>query len=208
MSGKGTLKNFKTMLAGAKLPEATVPICLRGDLAADHEAAERELDQAQRRPADSLAGTGAGALAEKIESLEAQMRDHTYEFRLRALPRPRWRALVAAHPPRKADDGSVVDSDRIGVNAETFYDSIIIVSTVDPDMSVDVDAYFEALLVAQSTGSDLPELPRGDWNSLFEALTDRQYDELADASWGLNRREVDIPFSHAASRMRRATDAE
>jgi hypothetical protein len=33
-------------------------ICLRGDLAADHEAAERELEQAEKTSADSLAGSG------------------------------------------------------------------------------------------------------------------------------------------------------
>lgn len=184
MSGKSTLKNFKAMLDEAKLPEATVMICLRGDLAADHERAERELEQAEQAGADSLAGSGAGELADRILALEDEMREHTYEFRLRALPRAQWRALCAAHPPRKAEDGSVVDTDRIGVNAETFYDAIIRACLVDP------------------------ELDDADWNQLVEALTDRQYDEISDAAWALNRREVDIPFSHAASRMKRASAGE
>jgi hypothetical protein len=184
VSGKGTLKNFKTMLAEAKLPEATVMICLRGDLAADHEALERQLEQAEKTGAESLAGSGAGELADRILALEDEMREHTYEFRLRALPRPKWRALVAEHPPRKDADGGVVDTDRIGVNAETFYDAIIRACLVDPELT---DEEFE---------------------QLAEALTDRQYDELSDAAWGLNRREVDIPFSHAASRMKRDSAAE
>lgn len=208
MSGKGTLKNFKAMLAEAKLPETTVMVCLRGDLAADHEAAERELEQAEKKGGDSLAGSGAAEIADRILALEAEMREHAYEFRLRALPRPRWRALVAAHPPRKAEDGSVVDTDRIGVNAETFYDAIIKTSTIDPDMGVDIDAYFTELMAAQAAGTDLPVLPDGDWPELLDALTDRQFDELADAAWGLNRREVDVPFSHAASRMKRASSGE
>jgi hypothetical protein len=37
VSGNATLNNFKTMLGTAKLPERTVPICLRGDLQAEHE---------------------------------------------------------------------------------------------------------------------------------------------------------------------------
>jgi hypothetical protein len=159
-------------------------ICLRGDLAADHEAAERDLEQAEKTGSDSLAGSGAGALADRIEALEAEMREHTYEFRLRALPRVQWRALCAEHPPRKAEDGSVVDTDRIGVNADTFYDAIIRACLVDPELTDD------------------------DWEQLAGALTDRQYDELADAAWGLNRREVDIPFSHAASRMKRVSAGE
>jgi hypothetical protein len=184
MSGKSTLKNFKTMLAEAKLPESTVEVCLRGDLAADHEALERQLEQAERSGADSLAGSGAGELADKILALEAEMREHTYEFRLRALPRPAWRGLCAEHPPRKGDDGAVVDADRIGVNADTFYDAIIRACLVDPELADD------------------------EWGQLVDALTDRQYDVLADAAWGLNRREVDIPFSRAASRMKRDSAAE
>lgn len=184
MSGKGTLKNFKAMLAEAKLPEATVMICLRGDLAADHEAAERELEQAEKKSGDSLAGSGAGPIIERIEALEAEMTEHTYEFRLRALPRAEWRALCNEHPPRKGDDGGVVDSDRIGVNADTFYDAIIRACLIDPELT---DDEFEQL-----TG----------------ALTDRQYDDIAEAAWGLNRREVDVPFSRAASRMKRDSAAE
>jgi hypothetical protein len=183
VSGKAT-KNFKTMLAEAKLPESTVMICLRGDLAADHEAAERELKRAEEASADSLAGSGAGELVDRIEALEVQMREHTYEFRLRALPKPRWRALVAEHPPRRDGDNGIVDSDRIGVNAETFYDAIIRACLVDPELDDD------------------------EWAQLVDALTDRQYDDIADAAWSLNRREVDIPFSHAASRMKRASSGE
>jgi hypothetical protein len=160
VSGKATLKNFKTMLAEAKLPESTVMICLRGDLAADHEAAERELKRAEEASADSLAGSGAGELVD------------------------RWRALVAEHPPRRDGDNGIVDSDRIGVNAETFYDAIIRACLVDPELDDD------------------------EWAQLVDALTDRQYDDIADAAWSLNRREVDIPFSHAASRMKRASSGE
>jgi hypothetical protein len=176
--------DFRALLADAKLPEKTVPTCLRGDLVAAHEAAETELDAASRATGDSLAGNGAGAIAERIEALETQMRDSTYPFRFRALPKPRWRALCGEHPPRRGDDGEVVDTDRIGVNAETFYDAIIRACLVDPQLTDD------------------------EWAQLQNALTDRQYDELAEAAWGVNRREVDIPFSLAASRMRRGTGAE
>lgn len=181
MSGKSTLENFKAMLGEARLPERTVPICLRGDLAADHEQLERQLAQAEKTGATSLEGSGAGDLADRILAVEADMREHTYEFRLRALPRARWRALVAEHPPRKDDDGGVVDADRIGVNADTFYDAIVRACLVDP------------------------ELTDGEWETLTGALTDRQCDDLAEAAWDLNRRDVDIPFSRAASRMRRTT---
>lgn len=185
MSGKATLKNFKSMLAEAKLPEATVPICLRGDLAADHEALERELERAEKTGAGSLAGSGAGELADRILALEDEMREHTYEFRLRALPRVKWRELCHAHPPRRGDDNEIMEPDRyVGINAETFYAAMIRACLVDPELT---DEEFEQAL---------------------EALTDRQFDDLSDAAWALNRKEVDIPFSRAASKMKRDSAAE
>lgn len=185
MSGRGTMKNFKAMLAEAKLPETTVMICLRGDLAADHEAAERELEQAEKQGSDSLAGSGAAEIADRIEALEAEMREHTYEFRMRALPRKDWRALVAQHPPRRGEDNELIEPDKyIGVNGESFYDAIIRACLVDPELTDD------------------------EFEQLVGAVTDRQYDDLSDAAWGLNRREVDIPFSRAASRMKRDSAAE
>lgn len=184
MSGRSTLKNFASMLAEAKLPERTVPICLRGDLVADHEQAERELEQAEQKAVDSLAGSGAGQIAQRIEALEEQMREHTYDFRLRALPRAGWRALVDRHPPRRDEQNAIVDTDRIGVNAETFYPAIVRACLVDP------------------------VLDEAQWQTLVDSLTDRQFEDLADAAWALNRREVDVPFSRAASRTKAATDSE
>jgi hypothetical protein len=184
MSGKGTLKNFKTMLAEAKLPERTVMICLRGDLAAEHEHAERELAEAAKTASDSLAGSGVGEIADRIDALEGQMREHSYEFRLRALKRPDWRALVDQHQPRKGDDGLVVPTDRIGVDVSTFYDAILRACLVDPELT---DEEFAQLL---------------------DSITDRQYDELTEAAWALNRKEVDIPFSRAASEVKRISAGE
>ena len=184
MSGKSTLRNFKSMLAEAALPETTVQICLRGDLVAEHELAERELEKALVRAVDSLAGNGAAEIAERIEGLEEQMREHTYDFRLRALRRPQWRALVEAHPPRRGEDNEILPQDRMLVNSETFFDAMIRACLVDPDLSDE------------------------EWRQLNDALTDKQYDQLSDAAWALNRREVDVPFSLAASRMRRTSAGE
>jgi hypothetical protein len=185
VSGKATLKNFKTMLAEAKLPEGTVMICLRGDLAADHEAAERELEEAAKRSSDSLAGTGTGEIAARIEALEAEMREHSYEFRLRALPAAQFRAFKAEHPSRIDDKGEVDKADGVfGFNTKTGFEPLARMCIVDPDLD---DA---------------------DWTDLMGKLTERQFDSLAGTAWYLNRGEVDIPFSSAASELMRATAAE
>jgi len=186
MSGKATLKNFKTMLAEAKLPERTVEICLRGDLVADHEQAERDLELAQKAAVDSLAGNlEAAALVERIETLEAEMHQSTVTFTLRALSKPRYRELVQAHPPRRGDEGEIVDDDKgMGLNVETFYEDLLRRSIVDP------------------------ELDDEDWTALLDTITDRQFELLGMAAFLLNRSDVDIPFSLAASRAKRTTSTE
>jgi hypothetical protein len=181
--------DFKAMLASAKLPEKTVDICLRGDLVAEHEAAERELEQAEKLAdvLNSLDGGGnIGDLVDRIEALEAEMREHTYTFRMRALPKPQWRALLAAHPPRKGEDGEPLEQDKyVGVNQETFWDALIRACVVDPEMD------------------------EGDWQQLLgEKLNDSQYTDLTGAAWGVNRNDVDIPFSRAASRLKKTSAPE
>ncbi|MCX5066901.1 hypothetical protein OOJ91_13700 [Micromonospora lupini] len=182
------MTDFKTLLAGARLPEATVPVCLRGDLTAEFEDLERQLDQAQRETTASLEDvTAAAGIAERMEQVRQDMLQHTYQFRLRAMPRPAWRAFIAQHPPRKDDEsGAIVEQDRgVGVNTETFFDELVRRSVVDPELTED------------------------EWKLLLDqALTDRQFDTLANAAWGLNRRDIDVPFSLAASRMTRSSATE
>jgi hypothetical protein len=172
--------DFTTLLKGAKLPERTVDVCLRGDLRTEFEALERELEQAQQRAADSLAGPGTDDLVARIEAVQAEMREHTYRFVLRAMPKPAWRGLIADHPPRRDPDGTIVDEDRImEINVGTFWDDLIRRSIIDPVLDDDA------------------------WTQLQDALTDYQFSELGAAAWGLNRSEVDVPFSHVVSKMRR-----
>lgn len=185
MSSKSS---FKTKLAGAKLPERTVEICLRGDLVAEHEEAERQLEQAEKRPADSLAGSGTGELVERIEALEAQMREETETFTLRALPhrrsarddRPTHTELKKAHPPRR-EDGEIIDADEVGYNVDSFNEALVKLCTVDPVLDAD------------------------DWAELFAVISEGQFAVLAMASIFLNRGDINVPFSHAASKAKRAT---
>lgn len=172
------INNIKDKLKAAKRPEKPVMICLRGDLQADFELAELELAEAEKQPSDSLAGNGARAIAERIEALRGQMREHTVEFRFRALPRHEWRELVDRHPPRRDEDNAVDERDRFtGVNVDTFFEDCIRTCLVSPVLDGE------------------------DWATLDAALTDRQFDSLSNAAWNLNRGEVGIPFSRAASRI-------
>ncbi|MFG1659085.1 hypothetical protein ACGFIY_21390 [Micromonospora chersina] len=181
------MSKFKEMLAAAKLPERTVWICLRGDLVAEFEGLERHLGEVLRVPSNSAEGDGAGPIAERMEQLRAEMREHTYPFRLRAMKRPRWHQFCNEHPPRKDDEsGEILPTDRVRlVNVETFFPALVRESVIDPT------------------------LDDSEWTTLLDdALTDHQFGELAQAAWDLNREGVDIPFSPAAFRMTRDTGAE
>lgn len=174
------------LILAAKLPERTVPLCLRGDLVAEHEELCARLAAAERQPANSLAGNPeVQPLAAAIRTLEEQMAGHVVQFRLRALPRRQWAGLVAKHPPRTDDGGRILDSDAAGVNVDEFMAEVLHQCMVEPVLSDEVFAHL-----------------------VDESLSDAQYEELTDAVWSLNRRKVDIPFSHAASRILRASAPE
>jgi hypothetical protein len=178
---------YTDRLKSAKAPERSVAICLRGDLVAEWEAAERDLERTQKQALNSMED-GVGALVARIEELQAEMSEHTDDFRLRALTRHQFRSLVIAHPPRTGDDGEFRREDaQLGINGETFFPALIRASVFEPELD---DEDWEALIG-----------PEG-------ILTDRQFGTLSDAAWFLNRGEVNVPFSHAASLARRSTGTE
>lgn len=179
------MTDFTTLLAAAKLPERTVPVCLRGDLVAAHEAADRALAEALRTPPTGKEDGGAGPLIAEVERLQKQMRDSTYQFRLRAMDRAAFRALMAANPPRRTENDEPDPGDvQTGFNRETFFDALLKACTVDPVLTDE------------------------QWTDLLGKLTDRQYGDLTDAAWYLNRDEVSVPFSRAASQAKRASGGE
>lgn len=174
------------LIRSAKLPERSVPICMRGDLVVEHEELCTRLAAAQMKNAGSLAGNSeAHALAEDIAALERVMSESTVVFQLRALPRQTWATLVAAYPPRRDEGGRVLDSDSAGVHVDHFMEAVLEKAIVEPQLGHD------------------------DYRLLInERLTDAQYGQLTEAVWSLNRREVDVPFSLAASRILRASAPE
>jgi hypothetical protein len=182
------MSNYRERLKQARLPERTVDVCLRGDLLAEWEALDRRLRR-QTEDTDSMEGPDNSALIERVRELEAEMSEHTDTFRLRAMPKFKFRKLVADHPPRLDEAENPVREDAVlGVNRDTMLPALIRASVVEP------------------------ELDEEDWKALLDEdegiLTDRQFGDLADTAWFLNRGEVDVPFSHAASLARRTSAGE
>ena len=167
--------DVKELIRSAKLPEATVPLCLRADLVAEYERTERDLAAAVKAAGDSLAGPGgqARALEERLAALREEMTDSTLTVTLRALPSPRYRALMDEHPPRLVGDKVDRRDAVFGFNIDTFFTALTRACVVAPDLD---DEDWEAL-----TGDD-------------GKLTDAQVGTLTDAAWKLNRKDVDLPF--------------
>jgi hypothetical protein len=163
------------ILSQVKRPEKTVPICLAGDLQAEFEDLERDLQVARdTQPGEgTLAGGGnplATTLAQQIMELRERMREHTRVFRFRGLPRKEFSDLVAEHPPNDEDKDGGAD-----VDWETFAVALVAACCVEPEMT------------------------KEEAGQLADALTQAQWDSLFTAAYSVNKRDVDVPFSFAAS---------
>lgn len=162
------MTTFADIKGAAKLPEKTVPLCLRGDLQSEYEGLERELKHAKNANAGTLAGTSedAKALEELMSGLREQMRENTHVFTLRGLPKKKYSDLVAKHPARDEDR-----MNRLDHNAETFPTVLIQACCIDPVMTL----------------TEVEEL-------CDEILTQGQWDALFIAAYLLNRSDVEVPI--------------
>lgn len=175
------MQSIDDIIAGARLPEKTVPLCLRGDLQAQWEDLEREL-RAHQGTADEEALAGdqvARDLAERMEAIAQEMTDHQVVFRFRGLPKRAYSDLLAQHQAPEDKRELAVD----GLDWDTFPTALIAACAVDPEMTVE-----QAGRLAQT-------------------VTDRQWDDLFATAMALNRAEVSVPFSLAASAIRAAGTA-
>ena len=171
--------SVKNIIKGGKLPERTLPLCLRGDLVGQYEAAAADLVQAQDEGKKSLAGGDVSEIVARMEALHEQMQDSTIDFVLRALPPRKWRDLEDEHPPRQdPETGAVNAADRrYGVDITTFFPALLPLATVSPELDAE------------------------DWADLLgEKLTDMQVRALCNVAWNLNKDFISVPFSSAASK--------
>lgn len=122
------------ILAGARLPERTVRICLRGDLQAELERVEAE----EQDMAPSLAGSAA-------PRIRAAMADATITITLRALPRREWTQLVAQYPPRR----DVAGDQTLGVDEQEFFPPLLRRSVVDPQLTSEQWDHLEQALTSR-----------------------------------------------------------
>jgi hypothetical protein len=166
------------IIRGGTLPKKLEQVCFALDLVEEYETLQEELTTSAANTGERSLGGGAriAEIRERLAALQDAMRAQTVTFTLQALPSKKFKALKRDHPPRKDDDGFVGRDGLLGVNEETFFEPLLKASIVDPVLN---DEMFRTLVEEQTTDATL------------ERLTTR--------AWFLNVRQVDVPFSLAAS---------
>jgi hypothetical protein len=153
----------------------SVPVCLRGDLAARYERLERDLAEARDSDAqDSLAAGGrARKIAQEMEDLRSEMLRYTHDFQFQALPKKAYRDLLADHRPRDGDQEDAL----MGANLATFPPALIQACCTDPVMTLEQVEEMDGL------------------------LANGQMLEMFGCALRLNQENVDIPKSALASEV-------
>ncbi|MFI6813773.1 hypothetical protein ACIBG7_15235 [Nonomuraea sp. NPDC050328] len=164
-------------LAGLKLPEAPMPICMRGDLQAQWEELEQRLEFLRRQPKnDSLGAVDpTRVVAEQMEALRTEMKEHVRVFLLRAKTRKEWSDLIKLHPPRKEDGAGAA------FNPETFPVAALAACSVRPRMT------------EEQAGRVIDQITAGQWNELWGKVA------------ALNAGSGEVPFSFVASEILSST---
>lgn len=170
------MTSIADLKAKVRRPEKSVALCLAGDLQVTFEELERELAQAREKPSSgTLAGSSnpeAKAIAERIQALQAEMREHNEVFRFRGLTRRAYSDLVTANPPT---DEQREEAPQADVNWEKFG---------------------VALIAACCISHPMTEAEAGE---LVDILTAAQYNALYQAASTVNILGIDIPNSYSAS---------
>lgn len=166
-NGKRTVAEIKE---AARPRETKVSMCLSGDLAADAEYIQGQIEALGGRRTDptSLGAVDPrAALESELAEIHELMRENMVTFRFRALGGKAYSDLLAAHPGRNSDEAW---------NPDTFTPALISASAIDPEMTPD------------------------ELDDLLKVLNDEQATELWRAAFRANRTSISVPFSPADSR--------
>lgn len=194
--------SIKAAIKQAKAAEATVTVCLRGDLVKAIEQLEQRKIEILAGGSDSLVPPDTSAVDKEIAELEERRDQVTFEFRLRELSYRRWDQLETAHPPR--------DGKWERVNAATFLPAVVRASVVEPKL--DDEDWNDLLGVRFKHTGDC----KLDTDTDNEACTCRepvlsksQFGRLADTAVNLNSaKDAQVPFSVIASMIRQVSGSE
>lgn len=140
----------------------------------------RATQQAVKRRASQKDDPVVADARARQDAAQAEMAGSVAVFTLRALPRSKYRQIVAAHPPRP---GVAADDDQ-KVNMDTFGDALIEASI---------------LRVNDGAGDPVDFDPAVEWKPLADSMTDAQWTEFYQAAVSLNLEPMAVPPKRATS---------
>jgi hypothetical protein len=179
--------------AHATRKRQTVEVLCDGEVVAQIEAVEDELDRLDEAPAttDRRLSTKPNEtrrkelLAER-DRLIAEAVSMTLYLVFEGLPGTAYQTLTAQHPPRRGDDGKTVPADIGGVNSETFARPAVYACVIGHRERPEADAP-----VLPLDAETLPWLLGTDEEPGF--ATDRQIQLMAQAAIDVNRKSDAVP---------------
>ncbi len=174
--------SVKDRIKGAKRERRVYKINLRGDLVAEIERLEGDLDKQQdedRRTGATRAGmlvpvkpdyTEAGVLARRILALREEMNDSWLELTLEHQGWDRWQEFRLTHPARED-----AETDKVaGFNFDALVREFMPTCVVEP------------------------ELDGEDWEQLFAVCAPGDLRDLGGVAFAMHERGLDVPLSRAA----------
>jgi hypothetical protein len=169
------------IIASATPSEREAKICVAGALNARFAALEDELEGLQQQRFGGSLGDvdPRRQIAEELERLREEMRQHEHTFTMRALEPKVWSDIRTEHGPRKDM------AERF--NADTLPPALVAASCVKIDGN-------EASLTVEKV------------LELFAVLNEGQRTKLFDAAWDANVDRGDVPFSALASAVLRSSE--
>lgn len=173
MTAQGGM-DIEQVLAQVRPKTTTVRVCLRGDLLAAHEDAERALAEARRGDVLENKYAQAPDAARRVQEIEAELDEAATVFTFAAVGQKAWTDLLVQHKPSDEDRAQGYEFDP-----QTFPQTAIAASAVDPKMNP---------TQAQR---------------LFEVLNFGQWQQLWGACLAVNVEGSSVPFSAAASAVLR-----
>jgi hypothetical protein len=160
------------MLAARKMPQRSIPVCMRADVLADIEELERQINSLRSDNDDPRLAAGntasADELAHEIRDLEAEAAKYTVALRLQAVEREEWNRFVDTHTSENDDGTRKLDLSALTVD-------IFPKMLVSPLMDADQQARF------------------------LRGLTEGQWEEVMQLVFELNRNKITVGKSLTAS---------
>lgn len=155
------MTDIEEILGEVQPPQASVTLCLRGDLVARWEKLHAEFKTAPEVAPSLGESSPRSQLQAQLRELDEEMQAAQRTFVFKAMPAPEYSALMAKYPPKGARPGPY--------DPETFRGPLVAASSLDPVMTEEqverlfaklsrgqIEALGDAAFAANQGGLDIP----------------------------------------------------